>query len=73
MLFLNFRSTNKMSEWSAAEYGSLATALGAALVLLVKTCFGGMSESRCEKLRCMGCCDIQRKVKEPPIDNTPQP
>ena len=66
-------NSHHMSEWSAAEYGSLATALGAALVLLVKTCFSGMSESRCEKLRCLGCCDIERKVKDKisPDDNQP--
>ena len=51
-------------EWTAAEWGSFLTAAGAALVLLVKTCFSGMSESRCEQIRCLGCCTVTRKVKE---------
>ena len=33
-----------ISDWTAAEWGSFLTAAGAALVLLVKTCFSGMSE-----------------------------
>ena len=48
--------------WSAAELGGFLTAAGAALVLLVKTCFSGFSESRCETLKCCGCY-ITRKIK----------
>lgn len=48
--------------WTAAELGGFLTAAGAALVLLVKTCFSGFSESRCETLKCCGCY-ITRKVK----------
>ena len=33
-----------------------------ALVLLVKTCFSGMSESRCEDIS-MCCCHVKRQVK----------
>ena len=49
-------------EWTAAEWGSFLTAAGAALVLLVKTCFSGMSESRCEDIS-MCCCHVKRNVK----------
>ena len=56
-------------QWTAAEWGSFLTAAGAALVLLVKTCFPGMSESRCEQIRCLGCCSVTRKVKEEVEDN----
>lgn len=51
-----------MVSWTAAELGGFLTAAGAALVLLVKTCFSGISESRCETIRCCGCY-ITRKVK----------
>jgi len=54
--------------WSAAELGGFLTAAGAALVLLVKTCFSGFSESRCETLKCCGCY-ITRKVKNDIIEN----
>ena len=57
--------------WTAAELGGFLTAAGAALVLLVKTCFSGMSESRCELIRC-GCCEIARKVKSP-TEPEPEP
>ena len=57
--------------WTAAELGGFLTAAGAALVLLVKTCFSGMSESRCELIRC-GCCGIARKVKQP-TEPEPEP
>ena len=57
--------------WTAAEWGGFLTAAGAALVLLVKTCFGGMSESRCEMIRCC-CCEIARRVK-PPAEPEPEP
>ena len=52
-----------MAEWTAAEWGGFLTAAGAAVVLLVKTIFSGMSESRCETIRCC-CCHIARQVKE---------
>jgi hypothetical protein len=51
-----------ISDWTAAEWGSFLTAAGAALVLLVKTCFSGMSESRCETIKCC-CCHVSRAVK----------
>jgi hypothetical protein len=53
-----------MPEWTAAEWGGFLTAAGAALVLLVKTCFSGMSESRCETIKCC-CCHVARQVKPP--------
>ena len=34
-----------VNTWTAAEWGGFLTAAGAALVLLVKTCFSGMSEA----------------------------
>lgn len=52
-----------MNTWTAAEWGSFLTAAGAALVLLVKTCFSGMSESRCEDIKCC-CCALKRSVRE---------
>lgn len=52
-----------MTTWSAAEWGGFLTAAGAALVLLVKTCFSGMSESRCEQIKCC-CCHVARQVKQ---------
>lgn len=52
-----------MDPWTAAEWGSFLTAAGAALVLLVKTCFSGMSESRCEDIK-FCCCAIKRSVRE---------
>jgi hypothetical protein len=55
---------SKAMQWTAAEWASFLTASGAALVLLVKTCFSGMSESRCEQIRCLGCCSVTRKVKK---------
>ena len=64
-------------DWTAAEWGSFLTAAGAALVLFVKTCFSGLSESRCEEIKCC-CCYITRKIKEknnqsaaPPPDEEP--
>jgi len=60
--------------WTAAEWGGFLTAAGAALVLLVMTCFGGMTESRCEQIRCL-CCHITRRVPpaEPPAEPEPEP
>ena len=58
--------------WTAAELGGFLTAAGAALVLLVKTCFSGLSESRCELIRC-GCCEIARKVKRSEPEPEPEP
>tara|TARA_R100001509_G_scaffold112177_1_gene67496 strand:- start:693 stop:914 length:222 start_codon:yes stop_codon:yes gene_type:complete len=55
------------TDWTAAEWGGFLTAAGAAVVLLVKTCFSGLSESRCEEIKCCGCY-ITRKVKS--ITNT---
>lgn len=51
------------SNWTAAEWGGFLTAAGAAAVLLIKTCFSGLSESRCEEIRCCGCY-ITRAVKK---------
>ena len=51
--------------WTAAELGGFVTAAGAALVLVIKVCFSGMSESRCEAIRC-GCCEIARRVRDAP-------
>ena len=58
--------------WTAAEWGGFLTAAGAALVLLVKTCFSGMSESRCEEIR-LCCCHVSRKVKKEEETSTNQP
>ena len=56
-----------MTTWTAAEWGGFLTAAGAALVLLVKTCFSGMSESRCEQIKCC-CCHVMRQVRQSNAD-----
>jgi len=61
-----------MVNWTAAELGGFLTAAGAALVLLVKTCFSGISESRCETISCCGCY-ITRKVKKDKKEEPEEP
>ena len=62
MIIAAVEESSAMPAWTAAEWGGFLTAAGAALVLLVKTCFSGMSESRCEQIKCC-CCHIARQVK----------
>ena len=45
--------------WTPAEIATLMTAMSAALVLVLKTLFGGAQQSRCTSV-CWGCC-----VREP--------
>jgi hypothetical protein len=55
-----------MEEITPAELATLATAASAALVLVLKTLFGGCHESRCTSIEtCYGCIKLSRNVAEP--------
>ena len=41
--------------WTPAEIATLMTAMSAAVVLVLKTLFGGAQQSRCTSV-CWGCC-----------------
>lgn len=46
--------------------GGLITTIAAACALVIKQ----ISASKCKKIKCGGCCEIDRKVDAPTIDAT---